>query len=108
MLVPITRAKEQYKKGQKFKATFEDFINGLKFYSEMLFWYKGNVNEVFRHGEKAILSSKDFNKEYETIDDFYENAEIDGKRLKDIWDEVNHPCFMYCGEEADYDFPPAD
>lgn len=29
MLVPLSRAKEQYKAGKPFKATFEDFIEGI-------------------------------------------------------------------------------
>ena len=64
MLVPLSRAKEQYKAGKPFKATFEDF--------------------------KA-------------------QANINGRLLVDIWDEVVRPCFMYCGDpETDYDVPSED
>lgn len=59
MFVPLSRAREQYKAGQKFKATFEDFINGLMFYSEMLFWHNGKVYSVFRRNGGVVLSSKD-------------------------------------------------
>ena len=45
MLVPVWRAREQYKQGKPFKATFEDFVNGLYFYSEMTFWHKGTISE---------------------------------------------------------------
>jgi hypothetical protein len=47
MLVPVSRAREQYQQGRPFKATFEDFIAGLKFYIEMLFEYHGVTYEVF-------------------------------------------------------------
>lgn len=34
MLVSLSHAREQYKAGKPFKATFEDFINGFNFYGE--------------------------------------------------------------------------
>ncbi len=109
LLVPLSRAREQYKAGQKFKATFEDFINGLKFYSEMLFWHNGKVYEVFRRNGGVVLSSKEFSQEYDNVNDFREKANINDRLLKDIWDEVVHPCFMYCAaSEEDYDVPPED
>ena len=108
LLVPLSRAREQYKAGQKFKATFEDFINGLKFYAEMLFWHNRKVYEVFRRNGGVVISSKDNEQAFTTINEFREKANIDGRLLKDIWDEVVHPCFMYCGDEHDYDFPPED
>lgn len=109
MLVPVSRAREQYKAGQKFKATFEDFINGLKFYKEMLFWYKDKYYAVMYRKDGIHLDSKEFGPIYKDVDDFVNKANIDGRLLKDIWDEVFHPCFMYCVEkESDYDFPPED
>lgn len=109
MLVPLSRAREQYKAGQKFKATFEDFINGLKFYAEMLFWHGGNVYTVCRKSGGVRLSCKDFAESYETIEEFYDHAHIGGRLLKDIWVEVVHPCYMYCGDpETDYEVPPQD
>jgi len=47
MLVPPSRAREQYRQGKPFKATFEDFIYGLMFYSEMLFEHNNNIYEVY-------------------------------------------------------------
>ena len=43
MLVTPTTAREQYRQGKPFKATFEEFSNGLFFYSEMLFEYNNNL-----------------------------------------------------------------
>lgn len=108
MLVPLSRAREQCKVGKKFKATFEDFVNGLIFYAEMLFWHDGRVYEVFRKNGNAVLTSKYMKQTFTSIDEFRDKANINGRLLKDIWDEVVHPCFMYCGGEHDYDFPPED
>lgn len=109
MLVPLSRAREQYKAGQKFKATFEDFINGLKYYSEMLFWHKEKVYEVFRRNGGVVLSSKDSEQKFISPETFYTQASINGRLLKDIWVEVMHPCFMFCAKkESDYDYPPED
>ena len=107
MLVPLSRAREQYKAGKKFKASFEDFMNGLAFYSEMLFWHNGKVYEVFNSDAGVVLACKEWEQVY-PLAEFRDKANIDGRLLKDIWDEVVHPCFMYCGSESDYDVPPED
>lgn len=101
MLVPVWRAREQYKQGKPFKATFEDFVNGLYFYSEMTFWHKGTIYSVYfapNRKEKIIcFGSEKLFQEYASRGDFMEKANIDGKLLKDIWDsEVEKPSFMWC------------
>lgn len=109
MLVPLSRAREQYQKGQKFKATFEDFINGLNWYKEMLFWHNKKYYMVTYQDDGVHLDSKLSGRIYKDIADFRENAEVDGRLLKDVWDEVGHPCFMYCVEkQSDYELPPDD
>ena len=96
-LVPLSRAREQYRKGEKFKATFEDFINGLYFYSEMKFKYNNNDYDVFFKPDYTIVfCSRDFQQEYKTRDDFVNKANIQGKLLKDIWSEVYDADFMFC------------
>ena len=109
MLVPLSRAREQYKKGQKFKATFEDFINGLNWYKEMLFWYNNKYYAVRYRDTGIFLKSRNTEQIYKSVDDFANNADINGRLLKDIWNEVVHPCFMFCAaSESDYDYPPED
>lgn len=108
MLVPLSRAREQYKAGQKFKATFEDFINGLNWYKEMLFWYNDKYYAAYYRDSGISLENREIMQTYKDVDDFVTHASIDGRLLKDIWNEVVHPCFMYCGEEHDYDYPPED
>lgn len=98
MLVTPTTAREEYKKGLPFKATFNEFINGLYFYSEMLFTYKGVSYEVFLKGDKTIvLCSEDMQQEYPSRQEFESKANVDGKLVKDIWNEVTFAGFMYCG-----------
>ena len=97
MLVSPTTARAQYKKGVPFKATFKEFVNGLYFYSEMLFKYKSEMYEVFfKKDYTIVLCSKDLQQEYHTREDFENNATINGKLLKDIWDDVTFAGFMYC------------
>lgn len=109
MLVPISRAREQYKKGQKFKATFDDFINGLNWYKEMLFWYNNKYYAVRYRDTGIFLESRGAEQIYKSVDDFINKGKIEGRLIKDIWDEVVHPCFMYCAaSQSDYDFPPED
>lgn len=113
MLVSPTTAREQYKKGLPFKATFDEFINGTKFYSETTLKYKNKnygvffyrdksketnsvlevdgIVEFFEDGESSSLQK------YNSIIEFKEKANINGKLLKDIWDEVTFAGFMYCG-----------
>ena len=47
MLVSLSHAKEQYKRGEPFKADFDEFVRGLLFYSEMLFDYHGERMKFF-------------------------------------------------------------
>lgn len=108
MLVSPSTAREQYKKGQPFKATFEEFIKGLKFYSEMTFVFNNKDFGVFFYGDK----SKEFQdgkveffqnkvpaslQTYNSLNNFINQANINGVLLKDMWDKIEKPSFMYCG-----------
>ena len=98
MLVSLSHAREQYKRGLSFKADFDEFIRGLFFYSEMLFDYEQTTYEVFLKGDEKsdiiVFCCADFQQEYFSEKDFREKASIDGKLLKDIWDEVQEPRYM--------------
>ncbi len=96
-LVPLSKAREQYKKGQPFRASLEDFMNGLYFYSEMRFEYKGLPYAVFLNKdgiEFSIDSEHDFLQHYKTREEFVEKAHIGEKLIKDIWYEIENPDFM--------------
>lgn len=98
MLVSPTTAREQYKKGLPFKATFNEFVNGLFFYSEMLFKYKDVMYEVFlRDDDMIVFCSEDMQQEYKTRKEFEEQANINGVLVKDLWQDVSFAGFMYCG-----------
>ena len=98
MLVSLSHAREQYKQGLPFKADFDEFIQGLFFYSELLFDYQGTTCEVFLKGDEKsdtiVFCCTEFQQEYFSEKDFREKANIHGKCLKDIWDEVQNPRFM--------------
>ena len=98
MLVSLSHAREQYKQGLPFKASFDEFIQGVFFYSEMLFDYHGTTYEVFMKGDEKsdiiAFCCADFQREYFSEKDFREKANIQGKCLKDIWDEVQDPRYM--------------
>ena len=112
MLVSPTTAKKQYKNGQPFKATFDEFVNGLKFYSEMamiynnkrygMFFYRDKTKDVDSvlklDGRVEFFEDKntDSLQTFPTIQDFKNKANINGKLLSDIWDTVESPSFMYC------------
>ena len=95
MLVPVWRAREQYRQGKPFKATFEDFVNGLYFYSEMSFLHKGIHYYVMFSNGKICVGHGDVYQLYDTREEFTEKANIDGRLLKDIWDEVENPSYMF-------------
>ena len=105
MLVTPTTAREQYKQGKPFKATFEEFLNGLFFYSEMLFEYNNETYEVFLKAKKdsqsddydIIFYCEKFQQEYKSREEFENKANINGILLKDMWDKIEKPSFMFCG-----------
>ena len=98
MLVTPTTARKQYSLGQPFKATFEEFVNGLYFYSEMLFKHDNIMYEVyFSVNDVIIFCSSEMKQEYKTRTEFENNANINGRLLKNIWNEVSFAGFMYCG-----------
>lgn len=108
MLVPVSRAREQFRQGKPFKATFEDFIKGMKFYSEMTFVYNGKNYGTFFYGKKeldyedgTVEFFEDNNPEslqtYKNLTEYINKAHIGGRKIKDIWDEIESPGFMFCG-----------
>lgn len=99
-LVPLSKARKQYKHGEPFKASFDDFVNGLYFYSEMLFTYHGKTYEVLLTTQKKVIFCCDtFQQEYLSREEFESKANIDNKLLKEIWNGVENPRFMCCGDK---------
>ena len=79
---------------------FDEFVRGLLFYSEMLFDYHGETYEAYLYRDKEhepykfVFCCAEFRQEYDSEQEFCEKANIRGKRLKDIWNEVQDPRYM--------------
>ena len=98
MLVSSQTAKMQYKKGLPFVATFEEFVRGLYYYSEMLFVHNETTYEVFLTKQfKIVFCSKEMQQEFESKEEFEQKANINGRLLKDVWNEVTFAGYMFCG-----------
>lgn len=92
--VSLNKAKILYQKDLPLKPDFQDFIGMCVFYGEVEFTYRNATYGV--DGGKEIDSVDMFNyntnelQTFKSIEDFEENASIDGKLLKDIWGEVEN------------------
>jgi len=91
----LNRARQLYKEGKPFELNFDDFIKALYSYGEMQFEYDGiyYAVEFVRNGEDEnniqLYNSKTRESFlFKTKDDFKNNAIVDGKFLKDVWDET--------------------
>ncbi|MDD3323395.1 MAG: hypothetical protein PHS59_18315 [Paludibacter sp.] len=99
-LVSFNKAKSLFRQGKKFIPSFEDFVGGLFYYSEMQFDYKSKrFGVVLRKGYS--IEFFEFDKEegyqvYKTKDEFMTNAHIDDMLLRDIWDAVENANYMIC------------
>lgn len=110
MLVSPTNAREQYRQGKPFKASFEEFINGLKFYSEVEFVYLGETYGVSFYKNGKSYKTRDemegdvefyknddenFLQKFSSVKEFENDANINGKKLKDIWNDVSSAGFIF-------------
>ena len=97
-LVSLEKAKRLYAGGMKITPSIDDFLDALFAYSEMLFNYNGKVYEVFLSGDEnqdtIVLSDGARNFEFFSRKEFIENASVCGKRLKDVWSDVQDARFM--------------
>lgn len=93
-LISLNKAKKLYRENRPFEPNLDDFVEALFFYSEVQFKYKNLYYEVVLASEndEEIIKMDDFNgghlQTFKTKDDFTNNAKIDGKLLKDIWEET--------------------
>ena len=101
-MVSFNKAKTLYKQGLPLKPSLDDFIEGLDFYQEMEFEYKGILFAVCNHSDDTICFSEYFPSDsfeaqiYYAYEEFAEKAHIGGKLLKDIWDDVTNADYMNC------------
>lgn len=93
-LISLNKAKKLYSEGRPFEPNLDDFVEVLFFYSEVQFKYKNMYYEVILASEndEEIIKMNDFNgknlQTFKTKEDYINNAKIDGKLLKDIWEET--------------------
>lgn len=94
----LNSARELYRQGKRLVANFDDFIEAYKRYGELEFTYKGVVYGVYAPRGTIILfesyrSSNDIG-HYKNIEDFRNNASINGVLLKDLWSDVENTDFL--------------
>lgn len=94
-LISLNKAKQLYSEGKPFEPDLGEFIEALHNYSEMQFGYNGtyyavelvydkNKNLIIRLYNSQTKETAFFNND----DDFKNNAKVEGKLLKDIWDDT--------------------
>lgn len=92
-LIPLNKAKKLYAEGKPFMPDFDDFIGGYNFYTEMEFAYKGimyGVMGVENVGVEFFEIDTGKGETFKDIDEFVQKAQINGKLVKDIWQEVKN------------------
>lgn len=97
--ISLNKAKMLYKQGKKLEPDFDDFIAGLEMYSEMEFTYNNKSYGVFLYEDNQVEFFENENPEnlqvYSNATEFKQKANINGKLLKDIWQDVKNPDFMH-------------
>ena len=94
--VSFARAKQLFKEGKPMKPNFDEFIEGLRKFLHYEFAYKQKIYHSFcGHGNGFELFEGDSKagQSYPTIEEFKERANINGRLLKDLWDEVEDPFY---------------
>jgi len=88
----------------KLPFTYEEYLDFLAGYTEVSFYYQGleyGATLGYHPGENFLTvdffrcdSVKETKVIYNGIDDFANNAKINGKLLKDIWSQVSNVYFL--------------
>jgi len=93
--VTFNRAKKLYAEGKPLESSFEEFMEVLRQYGEVEFRYRGERYGIIRGdvktGKDIVLFDTTTQEElglYSSYEEFVRYANIGGKLLADIWDEV--------------------
>ena len=92
-LISLNKARKLYKESKPFVPDFNDFIDGYNFYGEMEFTYNGVTYGLMGIENKGVEFwgiNTDIYEMFNSIDEFVEKAKIDGKPVKEIWNEVEN------------------
>lgn len=97
-LISLNKARKLYNEGKPLRPDLNDFLEGLYFYSEMEFSYKGLDCCLFlthnSQGEIEFGWEQDQCYYYLDKDVFIQNAKIGDEYVRDIWNEVENPRYM--------------
>ena len=92
-LISLNKAKKLYADGKPFLPDLDDFIGGLDFYGEMKFTYQGINYGVTRVQNDAVdlwIFNGGTVELFKDSEEFRDKAQINGKLLKDIWQEIEN------------------
>lgn len=95
----LNSAKQQYSQGASaVLANFDDFVSALSSYGEVEFTYKNvRFGVLFDDESKRLMliniktNQKQF---YANLDDFANNAALDGTKLSELWGGVTNTDFL--------------
>lgn len=97
-MISLNKAKSLYKDGEALLPSFEDFLEALFVFSEMVFTYHGKEYEVFLTGANdndiIVLATEGFRQDFCSKKEFFEKATVDGVLLRDIWSGVTNADYM--------------
>lgn len=92
-LISLNKARRLYQEGKPFLPDLDDFIGGLDFYGEMEFTYQGINYGVTRVQNDAVdlwIFNGGTVELFKDSEEFRDKAQINGKLLKDIWQEIEN------------------
>ena len=93
-LVSLNKAKRLYKNGEPLIPDFDDFIEALFMYSEMMFQYNNIEYVVYLQQNNIVLNYQNKVEKYKNKEDFKNNAKINGVLLKEIWKDVKNANYL--------------
>ena len=97
-IVSFNKAKRLFAEGKPLSLSFEDFIDGLKFYKEMQFDYDGKTYGVLIRENDSVhfylFHSLENYQIYPSVSDFHEKAHINGTPLSSLWSDVLNAGYM--------------
>ncbi|MCL2061225.1 MAG: hypothetical protein FWH03_01180 [Firmicutes bacterium] len=89
--VSFNKAKQLFSEGKPIKPDFSDFLDCMKVYFELEFFYKGKqygllfIKGEYHFYEWNVMEGVQI---YASIEEFAAKANINDELLKDIWDSV--------------------
>ncbi|MEG1663478.1 MAG: CPCC family cysteine-rich protein [Clostridia bacterium] len=101
--ITYKEAMQIFKEQKRLIPTFKDFIEMFNFYSEVEFCYQ-NKNYGVIASDGATIEFYEMNvpeslQLFASISQFETEASINGKLLKDIWEDVYKAAYMGCVED---------